>query len=189
MKRILSIVLLYIFSFTFLYAQTNPYPATSAKKRFEAFKQRANLRENSLLKNVKLRSIGPTIMSGRVTDIFVNPDDPTDFYVAYASGGLWKTLDNGISFTPVFDHEASMTIGAIAVDWKHGETIWVGTGENNSSRSSYAGTGIYKSTDQGKTWNYVGLGETQHTGKIIIDPDDPNTVWVAAIGHLYSANP
>ena len=189
MKRSLLLFSIIILVSTFLFGQTNPYPATSAEKRFEAFKQRERLRENSLLKNVRLRSVGPTIMSGRVTDIDVNPDDPTIFYVAYASDGLWKTVNNGISFTPLFDHEASMTIGDIAVDWKHGETIWVGTGENNSSRSSYAGTGVYKSTDKGKTWQYAGLGETQHTGKIIIDPDDPNTVWVAAIGHLYSSNP
>ena len=188
MKKILLALLSMIFIFNYSFPQTNPYSATTAEKRFEAFKQRENLRKNSLLKNVQLRSIGPTIMSGRVTDIDVNPEDPTIFYVAYASGGLWKTTDNGISFTPIFDHEASMTIGDIAVDWKHGETIWVGTGENNSSRSSYAGTGIYKSIDKGKTWNYVGLGETQHIGKIIIDPDDPNTVWVAAVGHLYSPN-
>ena len=189
MKKILLVFLSLIFTINYSFPQTNPYPPTPAKKRFEAFKQREKLRDNSLLKNVKLRSVGPTIMSGRVTDIDVNPDDPTIFYVAYASGGLWKTENNGISFNPLFDHEASMTIGGIAVDWKHGETIWVGTGENNSSRSSYAGTGIYKSTDKGKTWNYVGLGETQHIGKIVIDPDDPNTVWVAAIGHLYSPNP
>lgn len=189
MKRLLFLALSLIIPFTFISAQTNPYPPTPAEKRFEAFKQRENLRDNSLLKNVKLHSIGPTIMSGRVADIDVNPEDPTQFYVAYASGGLWKTVNNGISFTPVFDHEASMTIGDIAVDWKHGETIWVGTGENNSSRSSYAGTGVYKSTDKGKTWEYAGLGETQHTGKIIISPADPNTIWVAAIGHLYSPNP
>ena len=189
MKKILLASLLLIFTFNFSFSQTNPYPPTPAEKRFEAFKQRKKLRDNSLLKNVRLRSVGPTIMSGRVTDIDVDPADPTIFYVAYASGGLWKTENNGISFTPLFDHEASMTIGAIAVDWKHGETIWVGTGENNSSRSSYAGTGIYKSTDKGKTWDYAGLGETQHIGKIVIDPNDPNTVWVAAIGHLYSPNP
>ncbi len=171
-------------------AQTeNPYPATSIKTRIEAFNRRMEMRQNSLVKNVKLKSIGPTIMSGRVDDISVDPVDPTHFYVAYASGGLWRTTDNGISFTPLFDEEASMTIGAIAVDWMHGETIWVGTGESNSSRSSYAGTGVYKSTDKGKTWQWLGLGETQHIGRIVINPDDPNTVWVAAVGHLYSVNP
>ena len=113
MKKILLALLSIIFIFNYSFPQTNPYSATTAEKRFEAFKQRENLRKNSLLKNAQLRSIGPTIMSGRVTDIDVNPEDPTIFYVAYASGGLWKTTDNGISFTPIFDHEASMTIGDI----------------------------------------------------------------------------
>lgn len=188
MKKIFSILPLLILTVSITFGQSNPYPATPLQKRLDAFQKRQELRENSLLKNVELRSVGPTIMSGRVSDIDANPEDPTMFYVAYASGGLWKTENNGISFTPFFDNEASMTIGDIAVDWKHGETIWVGTGENNSSRSSYAGTGIYKSSDKGKTWQYSGLGETQHTGKIIIDLEDPNTVWVASIGHLYSPN-
>ncbi len=166
----------------------NPIPATPAEKRLEAYQQKLKLNENSLVKNVKFNSIGPTIMSGRVDDIDVSPFDPTIFYVAYASGGLWKTTNNGQSFTPLFDNQASMTIGDIAVDWKHDETIWVGTGENNSSRSSYAGTGIYKSIDTGKTWQNMGLAETQHVGRIIISPDDSNTVWVAALGHLYSPN-
>ncbi len=166
----------------------NPIPATPAEKRLEAYQQKLKLNENSLVKNVKFTSIGPTIMSGRVDDIDVSPFDPTIFYVAYASGGLWKTINNGQSFSPLFDNQASMTIGDIAVDWKHGETIWVGTGENNSSRSSYAGTGIYKSIDTGKTWQNTGLAETQHIGRIIISTDDPNTIWVAALGHLYSPN-
>ncbi len=128
-------------------------------------------------------------MSGRVVDVDVSPNDPTIFYIAYASGGLWKTSNNGISFTSLFDEQASMTIGDIAVDWNHGEKIWVGTGENNSSRSSYAGTGIYVSGDTGKTWRNVGLAETQHIGRIILNPNDTNIVWVAALGHLYSSNP
>ena len=164
-------------------------PATPAEKRLQAYKQRMALQDQSLVANVRYRSIGPTVMSGRVADLDVSPTDPTHFYVAYASGGLWKTENNGLSFTPIFDEQAVMTIGDIAVDWQHGETIWVGTGENNSSRSSYSGTGIYKSTDGGKTWQHMGLGETHHIGRIIIHPDDPNTVWVAALGHLYSYNP
>lgn len=187
MKKLILLVFVLFISSSF--AQTkNPYLFTPAKKRFEAYKQRLNLQKNSLLKNVKLKSIGPTVMSGRVVDVDVSPFDPTIFYVAYASGGLWKTTNNGISFAPLFDNQASMTIGDIAVDWKHGETIWVGTGEANSSRSSYAGTGIYKSNDTGKTWQSMGLAETQHIGRIIIDPDNPNTVLVAAVGHLYSPN-
>ncbi len=161
---------------------------TTAAKRLKGFEKRKLLREKSLVGQVAFRNIGPTIMSGRVVDLEVNPQDPTEFYVAYASGGLWKTVNNGVTFEPLFDNEAVMTIGDIAVDWSHDETIWVGTGENNSSRSSYAGTGIYKSTDKGKTWQHVGLAETHHTGRIVLHPADPNTAWVAAIGHLYSAN-
>ena len=187
MKKFLIILMFLIIS-QFIYSQNFIPQPTKASQRFEAFKQRQKLQKNSLLKNVKIRSVGPSIMSGRIVDIDVSPVDPTNFYIAYASGGLWVTKDNGISFTPLFDNEASMTIGDIAVDWNNGETIWVGTGENNSSRSSYSGTGIYKSNNKGKTWQYVGLAETHHTGRIIISPDDPNTVWVAALGHLYSPN-
>jgi photosystem II stability/assembly factor-like uncharacterized protein len=162
--------------------------ATPVTKRLASADQRKKLSDNSLVSNVKFRNIGPTIMSGRVVDVDVSPDDPTHFYVAYASGGLWVTYNNGQSFTPLFDDQVVMTIGDIAVDWKHGETIWVGSGENNSSRSSYAGVGMFKSTDKGKTWNYMGLGESQHIGRIVIDPNDPNTVDVAVIGHLYTPN-
>lgn len=161
--------------------------ATPAEMRLQAFDQRLAMQQNSLLRNVSLRNVGPTIMSGRVVDIDANPADPTQFYVAYASGGLWKTTSNGISFTPIFDEEAVMTIGDIAVDWQSG-AIWVGTGENNSSRSSYSGTGIYKSEDGGKNWRHLGLAETHHIGRIVLHPDDPNTAWVAALGHLYSFN-
>jgi hypothetical protein len=168
---------------------TNPVPPTPASARLAAAGQRAQLRENSLVGEVPFRNVGPTVMSGRVVDIEADPDDPTHFYVAYATGGLWETKTNGISFQPMFADQAVMTLGDIAVDWAHGGTIWAGTGENNSSRSSYAGTGIYRSTDGGATWEHQGLEETQHTGRILLHPGDPNTLWVAAIGHLYSPNP
>ncbi len=163
--------------------------ATSASDRMKGYNQRKTLDAASLVNNVKFRAIGPTDMSGRVVDLDVNDANPTQFYVAYASGGLWKTDNNGMSFTPLFDNESTMTIGDIAVDWKtNGQTIWVGTGENNSSRSSYAGDGVYKSTDGGKTWQHMGLEATHHIGQVILHPSDPNTVWVAAVGHLYSPN-
>ncbi|WP_146898264.1 WD40/YVTN/BNR-like repeat-containing protein [Adhaeribacter aerolatus] len=162
--------------------------ATKAADRLQGFTQRQKLTSESLLLNVPVRSVGPTIMSGRVVDVNVSLTDPTHFYVAYASGGLWKTQNNGISFTPVFDREAVMTIGDIAVDWQT-ETIWVGTGENNSSRSSYAGTGIYKSSDKGQSWQYLGLPESHHIGRIVLHPQNPQVAWVAALGHLYSPNP
>ncbi|MCC6279984.1 MAG: glycosyl hydrolase, partial [Saprospiraceae bacterium] len=130
----------------------------------------------------------PSVFSCRVTDVDLDPDNPSRMYVAYASGGLWYSESNGTQFKPVFDKEASMTIGDIAVNWKE-NIIWVGTGEANSSRSSYAGTGMYKSIDQGKNWIWCGLPESHHIARILLHPTDPNTVWVAVLGHLYSSNP
>ncbi|MFN3848568.1 MAG: VPS10 domain-containing protein [Spirosomataceae bacterium] len=200
MKRTLKLLVFLLFITLFSFAQkkkaktaapvAEPAPtfvATSASERMEGYQKRKQLQETSLLKNLKFRSIGPTVMSGRVVDIDGNPDKPSEFYVAYASGGLWYTNNNGQSFTPIFDNEAAMTIGDIAVDWKN-NIIWIGTGENNSSRSTYAGLGMYKSTDGGKTWQHLGLEDTQHIGRIMLHPTNPNIAWVSAIGHLYSFN-
>ena len=166
-----------------------PIPPTKAIKRLADFDQRQQLQKDAIVQNIPFRSIGPTIMSGRVTDLAVNPKDPSHFYVAYASGGLWETQNNGTTFTPLFDNEAVMTIGDIAVNWNTTpQTIWVGTGENNSSRSSYAGMGMYKSVDGGKNWQQLGLLESHHIGRIILHPTDENTAWVAVLGHLYSPN-
>ncbi|SIT93695.1 VPS10 domain-containing protein [Pontibacter indicus] len=190
-KRILSVALLVALSGGAVQAQKKApkQPAyTPAKERLQAFEKRQQLDQNSLVRNVAFRNVGPTVQSGRITDLDVNPKDPTVFYAAYASGGLWRTANNGISFEPLFDNEAVMTIGDIAVDWNNGETIWIGTGESNSSRSSYSGVGVYKSTDGGKTWQHMGLDDTHHIGRIVLHPTDPNTLWVAAVGHLYSPN-
>jgi photosystem II stability/assembly factor-like uncharacterized protein len=162
-------------------------PATPGTERLKVSEQRKRLETSSVLNDIKFRNIGPAIMSGRVVDVDANPDDPTEFYVAYASGGLWHTTNNGQSFTPVMDSIDILFIGDIAVNWKT-RTIWVGTGEVNSSRSSYAGMGIYKSSNNGKTWDYAGLPESHHIGKIQLHPVDNNTAWVAALGHLYSPN-
>ena len=137
--------------------------------------------------NINAKNIGPTVFSGRVVDIAVNPDSPQEFYVAYASGGVWHTKNNGISFQPIFDDQAVITVGDIDVDWKTG-TIYIGTGEVNSSRSSYAGNGVYKSTDNGKSWTHLGLEETHHIGSVTIDPENSDEIWVAALGHLYTQN-
>lgn len=161
--------------------------ATSGSDRLKGLQQRKILEEKSVLNEIKFRNIGPSVMSGRVDDLDVNPEDPTEFYVAYATGGLWHTTNNGQSFKPIFDSADVIGIGDIAVNWDT-RTIWVGTGEVNSSRSSYAGIGVYKSNNNGKTWEYVGLPESHHIGKIQLHPTDNNTAWVAVLGHLYSPN-
>ena len=153
----------------------------------KALQQKETMDASSLVKNIPFKNIGPSIMSGRVVDIDVNPSNPTEFYVGYASGGLWHTNNNGTSFTPVMDNSMTQNVGDIAVDWKTG-TIWVGTGENNASRSSYAGIGILKSTDKGKSWQQMGLEDSHHIGRIILNPSNPNEVVVGVTGHLYSPN-
>jgi len=171
---------------TLTQAQVKPTPAA---ERMKSVEQRLALEKRSIVNDVKFRSIGPNIMSGRVADVDVNPADPTEFYVAYATGGLWHTTNNGQSFAPIFDSLDVLFIGDIAVNWNASpRIIWVGTGEVNSSRSSYAGIGIYKSSDNGKHWEYLGLPESQHIGKIQLHPSNENIAWIAALGHLYSPN-
>lgn len=169
------------------YSQGVPSLVTPAEQRLQAVEQRKKMRDNSLVKHLPFTNIGPSVQSGRVVDMAIHPEDPTQFYVAYASGGLWHTNNNGTTFNPLFDQQDVMTLGAVAVDWKS-NTVWVGTGEVNSSRSSYAGLGVYRSTDGGKSWQHRGLPESHHIGRIIIHPTNPNTVWVAVLGHLYSPN-
>ncbi len=177
-----------LFTFTFftaiVFSQGIPTKASTIQK---GLNDKAKLAETSLVKNINFTSIGPTVMSGRVADVAVNPENPTEFYVGYASGGLWYTNNNGTTFTPVLDNSPTQNIGDIAVDWNSG-TIWVGTGEKNSSRSSYAGIGMLKSTDKGKSWKNVGLLDSHHISRILINPNNPNEVVVGVIGHLYSSN-
>ncbi len=180
MKRLLTISAL--FCTLFVQAQIK---ATSAQERLKTIDQRKQLLSRSTLNETGFRNIGPSVMSGRVVDIEVNPQDPTEFYVAYASGGLWQTKNNGQSFTSIFDSVDVLTIGDIAVNWQN-RHIWVGTGEVNSSRSTYAGLGVYRSSNNGKSWEYLGLPESHHIGKIQLSAKDPNTAWVAVLGHLYS---
>ena len=153
----------------------------------EALMLKKQMEASSLVKNIPFSSIGPTVMSGRVVDIDVNPDDPTEFYVAYASGGLWHTNNNGTTFSPVMDNSGTQNIGDIAIHWGSG-TIWVGTGENNASRSSYAGIGLLKSSDKGKSWENKGLLDSQHIGRIMINPNNPNELVVGVTGNLYTNN-
>jgi len=167
-----------------IYAQQ---PDSTSSSISQSLIEKNELIKNSLVKNIPFRNAGPTIMSGRVVDLEVNPENSTEFYVAYATGGVWHTTNNGITFKSVFDKAPTQNVGDIAVNWKN-RIIWVGTGETISSRSSYAGVGILKSTDNGNSWTNVGLYDSHHISDIILDKNDPDVVLVAALGHLYSQN-
>lgn len=133
----------------------------------------------------KFRSIGPAITSGRVAALAVNPKDRAHYFVGVASGGVWKTTNAGTTFTPVFDGEGSYSIGVVTMDPNDPNTVWVGTGENNSQRSVGYGDGVYKSTDGGRSWQNVGLKKSEHIGKILVHPKNSDVVYVAAQGPLW----
>lgn len=137
--------------------------------------------------SLSFRSIGPAFTSGRIADFAVNPDNPSEFYVATAAGGVWKTTNRGLNFDPVFDDQGSYSIGVIEMDPNNHNVVWVGTGENNNQRSVSYGDGIYKSVDGGKSWEHKGLKNSEHIGMIAIDPRNSDVVYVAATGPVWSA--
>ncbi len=179
MKR-LAFTLVLLISVSFLAeAQRNKKtktPATTTKNAFDS----------TSLSGLKFRSIGPAQPSGRISDFAVNPDNTKEYYVAVSSGGVWKTINSGTTYTPVFDGEGSYSIGCVTLDPNNSNVVWVGTGENNNQRSVPYGDGIYKSLDGGKKWKNMGLKNSEHIGKILIDPRNSNVIYVAAIGPLWS---
>jgi photosystem II stability/assembly factor-like uncharacterized protein len=176
------ILILLVFSASTLGAQPNP---SNWEDIHGAWQKRIELTKSTRLADYPARNIGPTIMSGRITDIVVSKD-PSVYYVGFASAGIFKTVNNGTSFEPIFDEQGSMGIGDMAIAPSNDSVIYVGTGENNSSRSSYAGNGIYRSDDAGKTWTYCGIAAAHHVGRIVVHPTDPMTLWVGILGALYS---
>jgi len=152
------------------------------KAKDEATDEPKALMSDATLSGLAFRLIGPSYNSGRVTDFAVQPDRPQTFYVATASGGLWKTVNNGTTWNPIFDSEGSYAIGCVTMDPTNTNTIWVGTGENNSQRSVAFGDGVYRSDDGGQSWTNVGLKDSEHIGAIVIDPRDTDVVYVAAQG-------
>jgi len=141
-----------------------------------------------ILKSFTWRSIGPANMGGRIDDIAVVESNPSIYYVGFATGGVWKTVNNGTTFTPIFDEQPVTSIGDIAVAPSDPNVLYVGTGEPNNRQSSSFGAGVYKTTDAGKTWKNLGLKDTQSIARIVVHPKDPNVVYVAAIGHLFGPN-
>jgi len=156
------------------------------------FSQSSRLNESDTLKSstfggLKFRSIGPAVISGRVIDFAVQPKNHAHYYVGVASGGVWKTTNSGTTWTPIFDNHGSYSIGCVAINPSNPHEVWVGTGEANSQRSVAYGDGVYKSDDDGKSFRNVGLKNSEHIGAIVFDPRNPYTVYVAALGPLWSA--
>ncbi|MDX2285823.1 MAG: glycosyl hydrolase [Bacteroidia bacterium] len=144
------------------------------------------LLSSSTVSGLKFRSVGPALTSGRIIDLAVNPANRAEYYIAVASGGVWKTVNNGTTFEPLFDSQGSYSIGCVALDPGNPHVVWVGTGENNAQRSVAYGDGVYKSEDGGKSWKHMGLKASEHIGRIVVDPRNSQTVFVAAQGPLWS---
>lgn len=164
----------------------NPADPADFNDMQAAWEQHRQMEQASEFHGLEWRGIGPVVQGGRVVDMEPVPGEPYSFYVAYASGGLWKTTNNGVTFEPLFDQMPTMIMGDVAIDPNNPETLWVGTGEPQSSRSSYGGMGVYRSTDGGKNWRHMGLGETNRISRILVDPRDSQRIFVAALGKLYS---
>lgn len=166
-----------------------PLAAAAAKKEEPAKKTEAPKLPLSAetFEGLKFRALGPAVTSGRVADVAVHPRKPSTYYVAVASGGVWKTVNSGTTWTPVFDDQGSHSIGCVTIDPNVPDTVWVGTGENNSQRSVGYGDGVYRSLDGGKTWQNMGLKSSEHIGKILVDPRNSNVVYVASQGPLWNA--
>jgi len=162
--------------------------ATIAQKPTAATKEeKPAILNDALFSNLQFRSVGPAITSGRIADLAVNPYNHNEYYVAAAAGGVWKTSNAGITFSPLFDGEGSYSIGCLAIDPHNTNVVWVGSGENNNQRSVSYGDGLYKSEDGGKSWKNVGLKNSEHIGRIAIDPSNSDIVYVAAYGPLWSS--
>ncbi|MGW8314441.1 MAG: WD40/YVTN/BNR-like repeat-containing protein [Bacteroidales bacterium] len=148
--------------------------------------QNQSLYSPDTYKGMEIRNIGPAFTSGRIADIAIHPENEHCWYVAVGSGGVWKTENSGVTWTPLFDQQSSYSIGCVTIDPNNPNTVWVGTGENVGGRHVGFGDGVYKSMDGGKSWKNMGLEHSEHISKIIVHPSDPDVVFVAAQGPLWS---
>jgi photosystem II stability/assembly factor-like uncharacterized protein len=158
-------------------------------ERLRAWESHVRMNQESPFAAVRWRPVGPKMAGAKVEAIAVPAGQPQTLYVGVGSGNLWKTTNNGLTWTPIFEHQSSFSIGDVAVAPSDPNVLWVGTGETEARHSgyTYAGTGIFKSGDAGRTWVNTGLQDSHHIGKVLIDPRDPNTVYVAAIGSFWSS--
>ena len=161
--------------------------AAKKKKNESSEDKDTSLLNSGVVSGLKFRNIGPAFTSGRIADFAVREDQPNEYYVAVASGGVWKTVNSGTTWQPIFDSQGSYSIGCVTLDPNNHHVVWVGTGENNNQRSVAYGDGIYKSLDGGQNWTHMGLKNSEHISKIIVDPDNSDIVYVAAYGPLWSA--
>ena len=164
-----------------------PLAAQTAPPRRDSIP--VNRSANPLLSSFRFRSIGPAAMGGRVDDIAVAATNHSIIYIGYATGGVFRSVNAGTTFEPVFERYGSASIGALAIDPANPDIVYVGTGEPNNRQSSTFGDGLYKSTDGGKTFANIGLGETQTIARIVIDPKHTEIVYVAVPGHLFGSSP
>jgi len=161
--------------------------STPASARMKSWEEHARMRDASVFRGLHWQSLGPRFQGGRVESIDAVPGTST-IYVGFGAGNVWKTVNNGLAWTPIFEDQPTFTIGDLAVAPSDPDTVWVGTGENLLARSSFAGVGVFKSTDGGRSWAHMGLEETHHIGRVVVDPRNPDIVYVAALGHEYTYN-
>lgn len=161
---------------------------TSSEDRTISWDLHLKMEKESIFKNIKWQATGPMKQGGRIESIACPSGQSSTIYVGVGSGNLWKTINNGTTWKPVFDDESTFTIGSVAVAPSNPEIVWVGTGEILMARSSYAGTGVFKSVNAGQSWENMGLFDSHHIGRVLIDPVNPDIVYVAAMGHMYSYN-
>src|ERR1700751_2646595 len=159
--------------------------AKKEEKKEEAKEEKKGGMTADTFSGLKFRLIGPGVASGRVMSVAVNPRNKFEYYVGVASGGVWKTVNDGTTWTPVFDHEGSYSLGWMTLDPNDASVVWVGAGESNSQRSVAWGDGIYRSDDGGKDWKNLGLKKSEHIGQVVVDPRDSKVVYVAAEGPLW----
>ena len=163
-------------------------PASSPEARMKSWQQHVKLKTESIFKDVKWTAVGPRIQGGKIESIWSVKKRKSTIYAGVGSGNLWKTVNNGTTWKPVFESESTFSVSVVTVCDKDPNLVWVGTGEPHMARSSFAGTGAFKSTDGAKTWKHMGLVDTHHIGRVLIDPKDSNVVYVAALGHQYTYN-